>query len=201
MKTMLPLYGKNHLSNEVFGGHFATLHLMSKPILISLIGPPGSGKSYFAERYSHSHGFIHINSDQVRMRYFAHPTFTARERLRVYDKIFDATETEVRRGQNVILDCNLETNAERRSVLSRFEPYAVVLFAVLQTPRDVALERAIHRGYSDDKVYHPTTSERVNEMHENYETIDATLPHITLKGDDEYEVNERRLGGALDSSI
>ncbi len=170
---------------------------MKKHRLLILLGPPGSGKSYFAERFVKSEDYVHVNSDQVRMKYFKNHTFSPSERTRVYDKIFDVVKEELNLGKNVVLDCNLLTNSERYAVWNEFEPAHDVLFIFFEVPPEIALERAIHRKDSKDKLYKPLDEQRAKSLHQRFEKIDMQLPHVMLNGLVEYSQNLARLQDEL----
>ncbi len=174
--------------------------LMDKPWLLILVGPPGSGKTHFAERFSQQHGFLHINSDQVRMKYFVDPTFTPEERIKVYAKMNDLISEALRKGKNVIFDGNLITNDDREEALNLFDPLGQVLFVYLDTPKEIALERAVTRKLTDDKLYKPMPMERVKKMHERFESLDTSrLPGLVVSSEI-FETLEKSILNRIDLS-
>ncbi len=170
-----------------------------KPILLILLGPPGSGKTYLAERLFKQSDFVHINSDSVRAQYFTNPKFTADERARVYLKIKELITNTLQTGRSVVFDGNLLTNADRKEACDYYtqEVEAKVLFVFLDIPKDIALEQAISRKSSGDNLYNAMPAERAIRMHETFQPIDTTLPHITITDlNNTYEI-ELKIGSLL----
>jgi len=152
-----------------------------RPILLIIVGAPGSGKTYLAERLFKNSNFLHVNSDNVRAQYFANPQFTPEERARVYIKIKELITNKLQSGRNVIFDGNLLTNSDRQEALHYYtkEIGAEVLFVFLDIAKDVAIKQAISRKSSDDNLYNEMPAERAIGMHETFQRINTSLPHIT----------------------
>ena len=164
----------------------------TQPILIILIGAPGSGKTHVAEQFSAQNDFVHINSDSVRAKYFPNPQFTAEERARVYVKIYEVIDKTLAESNNVVFDGNLLTNNDRFEALEHYQKMgAKVLFVFLDIPREIAIERALSRKTSDDGLYNEMPEERALRMHDTFEAPDPKLPQVIITNADNYaEVNQ-----------
>ncbi|MBI5220709.1 MAG: ATP-binding protein [Candidatus Liptonbacteria bacterium] len=85
-----------------------------KPILISTLGFPGSGKTHFARRFAKDCGFFHLSSDRLRLEMFPEPTFRPKEQAAVFRTMDYICEELLRRGISVIYDSNCNRREHRR---------------------------------------------------------------------------------------
>lgn len=172
--------------------------ITEKPVLIILVGAPGSGKTYVAEQFSRHNNFVHVNSDSVRADFIPEPTFTAEERERVYVKIHQVVSQRLLEGKNVIFDGNLLTNEARFEALSKYHDMGVrVLFAFLDIPSKIAITRALSRETSHDGLYNAMPEERAVRMHKTFEKPDPKLPQVVITDTDNYQAVEAALLNAL----
>lgn len=90
---------------------------MKSPVLLTMFGYPGSGKTYFSERLAKHEGFVHLNADRTRLMIFAEPKYTAEEH-RVVFRFMDYLAKEfLQHGVSVIYDANFNFRKSRRSMM------------------------------------------------------------------------------------
>ncbi len=174
---------------------------MSQALLI-LIGPPGSGKTHFASQFAAKHSFAHVNNDRVRQELIAEPQYSPEERIRVYSRMHELVEQQLSQGRSVILDGNLITN-ETRAVAMRMHragSHITGLFICFDTPTEVAIDRAANRKETADGFNSTMPRHLAERMHESFEEIDPSLPHITLDGHGAYESQELVVLNALNTT-
>ncbi len=165
-----------------------------QPVLIILMGAPGSGKTHLAEKFSEANNYVHINSDSVRADFIVNPNFTAEEREQVYIKIHQVISGQLTKGNNVIFDGNLLTNVARFEALTHYSTMGIkVLFVFLNVPREIAIKRALSRKSSDDNLYNAMPEERAVRMHETFESPDSKLPQIVITNVDDYAYVENQI--------
>jgi predicted kinase len=153
-----------------------------KPTLLILIGPPGSGKTYFSRQFAERNDFTRINSDDVRESMYPQPAYTAKERLHVYQEMDSRVIATLKQGKNVIYDGNLLTNTARAQALESFERYCTVLFLELVITEDQALQRALQRGNNLDPLY----KEHIHAIYQAFEPLDPGLPSLALNSTADY---------------
>ena len=137
---------------------------MKKPVLILTVGLPGSGKTTFSRQFAAKHGFVHLNSDRIRLGIFDNPVYDELEHSIVYHALDEILADLLKEGKSVIYDANLN----RR--IHRDEKYAIakktdadVITVYFKVPEELALRRLGEREHeipkhkwrmSPEAVYH-----------------------------------------------
>lgn len=178
--------------------NYVDMYTNGMSTLLILTGLPGSGKTHFAEQFGKKHGFLHINNDQMRFKLIDDPKFTPEERIEFYNKLNTHVIEQIKKGTDLLYDGNLLTNKERVEALKEFSTAgARVVFVYFDTLSEFALERALSRTKSDDKLYKPMVPERAKTLHNKFETLDPSLPQVTIKGTDEFSVQDESVLQAI----
>jgi predicted kinase len=74
------------------------------PMIIAVLGLPGSGKSYFAEKLSDRVGAVYLNSDQTRNDLGARGKYTAEDKLFIYRVMAEKAGQVLDAGKHVVVD-------------------------------------------------------------------------------------------------
>lgn len=69
-----------------------------------VLGLPGTGKSYFAQKLSDRLGAVHINSDRLRNALQARGKYTIEDKLHIYRIMADKASEALAQGKFVIVD-------------------------------------------------------------------------------------------------
>lgn len=72
--------------------------------IIVVLGLPGTGKSYFAQKLSDRLGAVHINSDRLRNALQARGKYTIEDKLHIYRIMADKASEALAQGKFVIVD-------------------------------------------------------------------------------------------------
>ena len=66
---------------------------LSSPMIIEVVGLPGSGKSFFANQFANTFGAALVSQDKIRWTLFAHHTYSDNENAMV-EQVADLLITE-----------------------------------------------------------------------------------------------------------
>ena len=152
-----------------------------KPLLFGTLGSPGSGKSYFSERFCREFNFIHLRSDELRDRIIKNPQYIASEHAIVFGAMDFMAEKFLRAGTSVIYDANSNLKNHRnklREIAKKTKARFLLIW--FKTPIEVAIKRAAKRSF------HPVDELVVSNLHKEIEDP-IKERHIVLNGLDSYK--------------
>jgi predicted kinase len=175
---------------------------MKKPLLIATLGYPGSGKTYFSERFSKEFGFAHVNSDKVRSEMIENPTFAPKEMKRVFGFIHWVVEEFLKKGVSVIVDANLPRRIHRNAFAkSAKKCRADFIMLHVLTPVELAEKRLIKRkevkSVHKKKYYRPLDISVLHLIKDGTEASHSKEPVITIDGTKPYAVELKEFKSKL----
>ncbi len=175
---------------------------MKKSLLIATLGYPGSGKTYFSERFCKQFNFVHVNSDKIRFEMFSNPNFSQEETTRLFKFIDWLVEEFLQKNINVIVDANSPLRAHRNDFAKIAKKYKVD-FAVLhiQTPLDLAEKRILKRrnitSPKKKKYYRPIEISVIHTIKNMTEKPHSKEPLIQIDGTSPYSQQLREFKSRL----
>ncbi len=129
------------------------------PALVLLSGYPGAGKTTFARALTEATGCLHVESDGIRGRLFASPTYAPEESARVFGAVESMVEAGLAGRRHVVLDATNLTSRDRR----RFLRVAARLDANLVPVRLVAPDATVRERLSTPRDGFSEATVRVYE--------------------------------------
>lgn len=87
-------------------------------MVILVMGLPGSGKSYFAEKLAQKVHAEYLNSDQIRKEMFPERTYSNSEKARVYETLLKKMQEAIGKEKDVVLDATFYKNEIREPFLN-----------------------------------------------------------------------------------
>lgn len=178
----------------------------NRPLLILFFGSPGSGKSYFAEQLAERIHGVRLNGDSMKVALFgSYEAIRAEGRIqesnqRGYSALNYVTGQILQAGHTVVFDANNNKRSSRDALRQIANQHGgVVVVVCVNTPAEIARERALHRESSADKPsfteseYHETLARQKAATvelgdDENYIDVDGTKSF-----DSQYEVIVEKL--------
>ncbi len=82
-------------------------------MIVIVLGLPGSGKSYFAEKLAKILHAEYVNSDRMRKELFPNRTYSDMEKAVVYDAMLKRMKDSIAQESNLVLDATFHKKSTR----------------------------------------------------------------------------------------
>lgn len=133
---------------------------INQPYLILLVGMPGSGKTFFAEKFAETFSTPLINLNDLRFELFEKPDFSKNEE-NYLEKISHALLPELMRSRRAIMiEGGLEARSDRMAYrqIASDNGYSTVVVWV-QNTENTARARSIRKSKVAPRKYNLTTEQ------------------------------------------
>ena len=128
---------------------------VARPVLVVLVGLPGTGKTSFARRLAERFPLHLLESDALRRVLFPKPTYTQEESARLFRAIHQIIAVLLERGTPVLLDATNLVEAQREALYRIAEDAGARLALVqLQAPGAMVQKRLARRGVAPGSREH-----------------------------------------------
>jgi len=124
---------------------------VSNPVLVVLIGLPGSGKSYFSSRMGERISITVVETDWIRKFIFRTPLYSAKENNVLFKTCHMLLEWLLSQGLDVLFDATnlVEANRERLYNIA-YKTLAKLILIKVEAPADLIFQRLEQRKYFTD---------------------------------------------------
>lgn len=114
---------------------------MNRPRLILTIGPPGCGKTTYAQEYIKEHtDTIWISSDKIREELWGNEAIQG-DNSQVFSLMQSRTIEALNDGKNVIYDCTNMTRKDRGYIIGVCPKFVIIEAHIIWTPIAKCIER------------------------------------------------------------
>ncbi len=152
-----------------------------RPLLLSSIGLPGSGKSTFLSRFAEEQDWFYWSNDEARRRIFAEPKHSPQEHEQLGRTSSYVFHNLLSVGQSAVYDVNLNRRFHREKSARLAARYGGEFWLLwFQVPDEVALARVKRRA-----------EEAEGEQKRYYETFDPDFFHKLKRNLEEPKEGER----------
>lgn len=140
---------------------------LAQPVVMMIVGLPGSGKSFFAKKFSETFGAPIVSTDRIKYELFGQSTYNTEEQDLV-DRLSDyQTEELLKSSRSFIIDggCESKTARQKISTLAKKAGYGVLIIWV-QTHEITAQKRSLKRNpqKEDDKYNTSLTADQFKAL-------------------------------------
>lgn len=156
---------------------------LSSPIIVEVVGLPGSGKSFFANGFADTFGAALVSNDKIRWTLFSKHTYSKEENAMV-DQVADLLISELLRTKKTfILDGGYNSAVARREMADRARKNGYqVLTIVVQTDKPTSERRATHRSDRKigDQYKQSLTTEQWEQAEKEYVEPDTMAKNVCV---------------------
>lgn len=138
---------------------------LDRPLIIVMLGVPGSGKSYFARQFSDMFSAPMVSFDRLRFELFAEPLFSKDEETIIERVAITQIEELVKTKKTFMIDGGMNVRTSRAEVekIAKQAGYGTLVIWV-QTDEQTAQARSMRRNPS--RLYDEYNVSLSPEMHE-----------------------------------
>lgn len=124
---------------------------VSNPVMVVLVGLPGSGKSYFGNRLRERISIARVETDWIRKFIFRTPVYNAKENNVLFKTCHMLLERLLTQGVDVLFDATnlVEANRERLYNIS-YKTDSRLILVKMEAPSDLIFQRLEQRRYHPD---------------------------------------------------
>ena len=126
--------------------------MYTNPLIVVVMGLPGSGKTYFAEHLTRVLSAEHISSDQVRNEHGQRGRYQPSDKLQVYHWMLEEAEEALAGGHSVVLDATFHRQAYRRRVEDWATAKSCPLYYIELRADDATTRERTYRPRSDSQA-------------------------------------------------
>lgn len=165
---------------------------MKKPMLLLVMGLPGTGKSYFAERIAREIGADILRTDEIRKELagikksehhyedFGIGLYTEEMTQRTYNEMYERAKEMLKKGDSCILDATFSKKTQRegayeiaKELNTRYSTIECIC------PEEIVTKRMEER-FKDQKAVSDATLEIYQKLKDVYDSMDEDEIHITI---------------------
>jgi len=127
----------------------------ANPALIIVSGLPGTGKSFFCRKLAERLDIVILESDSLRRRLFATPSYGKEESTQLFRACHGLVEELLRKGISVALDAtNLEEHNREQLYHIADQSGARLVVVRMEAPVEVVQQRLEQRSRREDQSDH-----------------------------------------------
>jgi predicted kinase len=110
-------------------------------MILIVFGLPGCGKSYYASRLAERIDAAYISSDRVRKMLFSTRTYSANEKLSVYNAMLKQMKQRIVNTENVVIDATFYRDNIRKKFTEEAKGIDPIFFIEVKAPASLIKER------------------------------------------------------------
>lgn len=138
----------------------------ARPIILMVVGLPGSGKSFFARQFAETFGAACVRSDVIRTELFGNPQYTSDENEIVSRMVECMTSELVKTSRSFLIDGSCNTRAARIQVekMAKDHGYKTLVIWVQSDPGAAKMRSLKRSPKKIDDLYSPSLTDTQFEV-------------------------------------
>lgn len=162
---------------------------LTPPLLIIVMGGPGSGKTFFGRQFAEQFNIPRISEDVIRFELFEQPQFN-KDEIEITGRITHYALAQIMKTQQTVICEGMYLRLEQRKELYELASLCGyhTLTVWLQTDTSTALNRAVRRDRrsQDSKFSFPMSEEVFTNVMKTLERPVAKEPILVISGKHTY---------------
>ena len=162
---------------------------LSRPLILMVIGVPGSGKSFFARQFAAMFSAPLVSPDFVRSQIFVSPRYSREEDEVIQTLCAQQIDELLKTEKTFLVDGGLNIRADRLELakLARTAGYGTLIVWV-QTDEPTSYSRATKRNarHPGDLYNSPLTEEQFDMLTKRLSPPSAQEPFVVISGKHTY---------------
>jgi predicted kinase len=110
-------------------------------MIVMVMGLPGSGKSFFAERLAREIHAVYISSDRLRKQMISRRTYSAEEKEMVYNEMLGQLRDAIKKKEDLVLDATFYKDRIRKKFREEAGKAGGLFYIEVQAAEPLVKER------------------------------------------------------------
>lgn len=145
-------------------------------MIVVILGLPGAGKSYLAEKVAKEYDALYLNSDKTRESPSV-VNYTEPTKNQVYDEMFVILGEALSARKHVVLDATFYKKFLRNKILKLAEQEETSVYFI----EVVASTRVTHERIMKQRKYSDADLKIYQQIKEQFDPLE--VPHLSLRSD------------------
>lgn len=145
-------------------------------MIIVILGLPGAGKTYLAEKVAKAHNAFYLNIDKIKKQVNEN-SGDKNGKEETYEAMFSLMEKEATSGKNVVLDATFYRKSLRHHLVSLAHTIDTSLYFI----EVVASLKSTRERLSNQRKYSSTDFKLYEKVKQDYEPLEVA--HLSLRTD------------------
>lgn len=167
---------------------------LSRPLVIMVVGLPGSGKSFFARQFADMFGAPLVSVDFVRHTLFPESKYTAEEDAYVQTLTHNQLSELLKTSKTIVVDGGVNTRSARTKVEQQAKTHGYgALIVWVQTDEPTAITRSLKRSTKrqTDALNSPLSAETYKRLKKQFSAPSKYENVVVISGKHTYTTQAR----------
>lgn len=142
-----------------------------------ILGLPGAGKSYLAEKVAKELNALYVNSDKIRKEGMVQVDYSEMAKISMYEEMFSSVKDATTKGQHVVLDATFYRKPLRERIMTTAKAANVPIYFI----EVIASLKVIQERLKKQRKYSDVDVKLYQQVKEQFEPLE--IPHLTLRSD------------------